>query len=134
MSGSQEDQHKCNTSLIHLPRNCTLGTVFFHPDVLDLPFLPHLKESAKLSYILAIEHSVDLMIVELRQSLLSTDFRMLQVLFLMHFLLLRHQFLTSVHLLLRARLVAVYVPLMLIIGIILSNRRLCKILYYSNKN
>ena len=36
---------------LNLPRNCTPGTVF-HPDVLDLPFLPHLKESAKLSYVL----------------------------------------------------------------------------------
>ena len=57
---------------LNLPHNCNSGTAF-HPDVLDLPFLLHLKESAKLSYILAIEHSVDLMIVELRQSLSSTD-------------------------------------------------------------
>jgi len=38
--------------LSNLPNNYTTGTAF-HPDVLDLPFLPHLKESAKLSYILA---------------------------------------------------------------------------------
>ena len=57
-----------------MPHNCTPGTVI-HSDVLDLSFLPHLKESAKLSYILAIEHSVDLMIIELHQSLLSTDFQ-----------------------------------------------------------
>jgi len=59
---------------LNLPRNCTPGTVF-HPDVLDLPFLPHFKESAKLSYILAVERSVDPMIVELRHSLLSTNFQ-----------------------------------------------------------
>ena len=49
---------------LNLPRNCTPGTVF-HPDVLDLPFLPHLKQSAKLSYILAIERSVDPLIIQL---------------------------------------------------------------------
>ena len=54
----------------NLPRNCTPGTVF-HPDVLDLPFLPHLKQSAKLSYILAIERSVDPLIIELRHSILA---------------------------------------------------------------
>ena len=59
---------------LNLPCNCTPGTVF-HPDVLDLLFLPHLKESAKLCYILAIERSDDPMIVELRQSLLSIDFQ-----------------------------------------------------------
>ena len=55
---------------LNLPRNCTPGTVF-HPDVLDLPFLPHLKQSAKLSYILAIERSVDPLIIELRHSILA---------------------------------------------------------------
>ena len=44
---------------LNLPSNCTPGTIF-HPDVLDLPFLPLLKE---LSYIMAIECSVDPMIV-----------------------------------------------------------------------
>ena len=37
--------------------------------------MPHLKESAKLSYILAVERSVDPIIVELRHSLLSNDFQ-----------------------------------------------------------
>ena len=55
---------------LNLPRNCTPGTVFL-PDVLDLPFLPHLKQSAKLSYILAIERSVDPLIIELRHSILA---------------------------------------------------------------
>ena len=36
-----------------------------------LPFLPHLKQSAKLSYILAIERSVDPLIIELRHSILA---------------------------------------------------------------
>ena len=44
-------------------------------DVLNLPFLPHLKESAKLSYILAVERSVDPIIVQLRHSLLSNVFQ-----------------------------------------------------------
>ena len=58
---------------LNLPRNyCTPATVF-HPDVLDLPFLPHFKESAKLSFILAVEHSIDPLITELRQSLLTPD-------------------------------------------------------------
>ena len=48
-------------SWLNLPRNCTPGTVF-HPDVLNLPFLP---QSAKLSYVLAVERSVDPLIVEL---------------------------------------------------------------------
>ena len=59
---------------LYLPSNCTPGTVFY-PDVLDLPFLSHLKESAKLSYILAVERSVDPIIVKLRHSLLSNDFQ-----------------------------------------------------------
>jgi len=37
--------------------------------------LPHLKGKAKLSYILAVECSVDPIIVELQHSLLSTDFQ-----------------------------------------------------------
>ena len=56
---------------LNLPRNCTPGTVF-HPDVLNLP---HLKESTKLSYILAVERSVDPIIVKLRHSLLSNVFQ-----------------------------------------------------------
>ena len=59
---------------LNLPRNCTPGTVF-HSDVLNLPFLTHLKESAKLSYILAVERSVDPIIVELWHSLLSNVFQ-----------------------------------------------------------
>ena len=38
---------------LNLPRKGTVS----HPDVLDLPFLPHLKESANLSCILAIERT-----------------------------------------------------------------------------
>ena len=37
--------------------------------------MPHLKESAKISYILAVERSVDPIIVELRHSLLSDVFQ-----------------------------------------------------------
>ena len=59
-------------SWLNLPCNCTPGTIF-HPDVLNLPFLPHLKESAKLSYILAVEWSVDPLIVELRHSVVANS-------------------------------------------------------------
>ena len=62
---------KSVNSWLNLHRNCTPGTVF-HPGVLNLPFLPHLKQSAKLSYILAVERSVDPLIVELRHSVLAT--------------------------------------------------------------
>ena len=43
--------------------------------MLNLPFLPHLEQSAKLSYVLAVEWSVDPLIVELQHSVLvnSTD-------------------------------------------------------------
>ena len=57
---------------LNLPQNCIPGTVF-HPSVLDLPFLPHFKECAKLSYVLTIECSSDPLIVELHHSLLTSD-------------------------------------------------------------
>ena len=41
--------------------------------MLNLPFVPHLKESAKLSYILAVERSVDPLIVELCHSVLANS-------------------------------------------------------------
>jgi len=59
---------------LNLSHNCTPETVF-HPDVLNLPFLPHVKESAKLLYLLAVERSVDPMIVELCHSLLLAEFQ-----------------------------------------------------------
>ncbi|XP_065903961.1 uncharacterized protein [Dysidea avara] len=59
-------------SWLNFPRNCNPGTVF-HLDVLNLPFLPHLKQSSKLSYILAIERSVDPLIVELQYSVLANS-------------------------------------------------------------
>ena len=43
---------------LNLPRCCTLATVF-HPDALSLPFLPQLREQAKMSMIMAIELSKD---------------------------------------------------------------------------
>ena len=59
-------------SWLSLPCNCTPGTVF-HSDVLNLPLLPHLKQSAKLSYVLAVEQSVDPLIVELQYSVLANS-------------------------------------------------------------
>jgi len=70
INSAQSSMLKFVKSWLNLPRNCTPGTVF-HPDVLNLPFLPHLKESAKLSYILAVERSVDPLIVELRHSVIA---------------------------------------------------------------
>ena len=55
ISSGQPSILKFGKSWLNLPQNCTPGTVF-HPDVLNLPFLP---QSAKLSYFLAIEQSVD---------------------------------------------------------------------------
>ena len=69
---SQSSLLKFVKKWLNLPRNCTPATVF-HPDVLDLPFLPHFKESTKLSFISAIERSEDPLIIELRQSLLTAD-------------------------------------------------------------
>ena len=43
---------------LNLPRCCTLETIF-HPDTLNLPFLPQLEEQAKMSMITAIELSKD---------------------------------------------------------------------------
>ena len=59
---------------LNLPHDCILVTVF-HPDVLDLCFLPHFKESAKLSLILAIDCFVDPLIIELQQSLLTPNYQ-----------------------------------------------------------
>ena len=70
IQASQSSMVKFVKRWLNLPRNCTSATVF-HLDVLDLPFLPHFKESAKLSFILAIERSVNPLITELRQSFLT---------------------------------------------------------------
>ena len=72
ISSAQSSVLKFVKSWLNLPRNCTPGTVF-HPDELNLPFLPHLKKSTKLSYILAVERSVDPLIVELRHSVLANS-------------------------------------------------------------
>ena len=105
---------------LNLPRNCTPGTVF-HPDALDLPFLSHFKELAKLSYILAIERSVDPMIVELCHSLYLLNFRMRLVLFF-DILSAAKSSVSNIHLsTFKSKLIVVCVPLMLIIGILLLN-------------
>ena len=41
--------------------------------MLNLPFLPHLKQSTKHSYVLAVEQSVDSLIVELRHSVIANS-------------------------------------------------------------
>ena len=55
---------------LNLPHNLMPGAVF-HPGVLDLPYLRYFQNFTKLSHILAIESSVDPMIVELCQSILT---------------------------------------------------------------
>ena len=72
IQASQSSVLKFVKQWLNLPCNCKSATVF-HPDVLDLPFLPHFKESVKLSFILAIECSVDPLITELQQSLLTSN-------------------------------------------------------------
>jgi len=72
IQASQSSLLKFVKKWLNLPCNCTPAAVF-HPDVLDLPFLPHFKESAKLYFILAIERSTDPLIIELRQSFFTTD-------------------------------------------------------------
>jgi len=69
IQASQSSLLKFVKKWLNLPTPATV----FHPDVLDLPFLPHFKKSAKLSFILAIERSTDPLIIELWQSFLTTD-------------------------------------------------------------
>ena len=45
-------------SWLNLPR-CLTQTAIYHPDVLHLPFLPHIKERAKLSTVSTLELSTD---------------------------------------------------------------------------
>ena len=49
---------------LNLPRCCTLATLY-HPHVLKLPFLPHIREQAKLSLVSALEFSLNPAIKEL---------------------------------------------------------------------
>ena len=72
ITSTQSSILKFVKSWLNLPRNSTPGTVF-HPDVLNLPLLPHLKQSAKLSCVLAVQRSVDPLIVELRYPVLGNS-------------------------------------------------------------
>ena len=92
---------------------CTPGAVF-HPDVLNLPFLPHLKQSAKLSYVLAVEQSVDPLIVELRYSVLANSPDVSPT--VLNSLSARLELLTFTLLHSRTMHVMIYIVLMLIIG------------------
>ena len=58
---------------MNLPRCCTLETIF-HPDVLNLLFLPQLEEQAKMSMITAIELSKDKHIQECLSLLSDSGF------------------------------------------------------------
>ena len=59
---------------LNLPRSSTLATLF-HPEVLNFPFLPHVREFAKLSMLCAIDHSSDAVINELACLLSDPEFR-----------------------------------------------------------
>ena len=49
---------------LYLPKCCTLSSIF-HPEVLNLPFLPHYQESAKLvSLVSSVETSKDPLVKE----------------------------------------------------------------------
>ena len=50
-------------SWLHLPKCCTLSSIF-HPEVVNLPFLPHYQESAKLSLVSSVETSKDPLVKE----------------------------------------------------------------------
>ena len=91
---------------LNLPCNCTPGTAF-HPDVLDLSFF--LISRNLLSYLISWLLNALLTKLLLNCGILAClmTFRMHQMLFLMLFLLLNLQFLTSIPLLLKARLVTI---------------------------
>ena len=58
---------------LNLPRCCTLATVY-HPEVLNLPFLPHCRKQAKLSMVGALEFSSDPTIKECLTLLKDPEF------------------------------------------------------------
>ena len=111
MTSIQSTQSSMLKFMKQWARNCTPATVF-HPDVLDLPFLPYFKESAKLSFILAIERSVDPLITQIRQSLLTPNYQDVSEVVFDALLLLRLLYLPSSQPLLRILPVKIYVPVM----------------------
>ena len=58
-----------------LPRNATQA-ILYHPDVLNVPSCDSLKTKAKLSFLVAIDHSTDHLIQELKPLLPSLSFKM----------------------------------------------------------
>ena len=58
---------------LNLPRCCTLATAY-HPEVLNLPFLPHCRQQAKLSMVGALEFSSDPTIKECLTLLKDPEF------------------------------------------------------------
>ena len=49
---------------LNLPR-CLTQAAIYHPDVLQLPFLPQIREQAKISMVTALEFSSDPYVKEL---------------------------------------------------------------------
>ena len=58
---------------LKLPKCCTLASIF-HPEVLNLPFLPHYQESAKLSLVSSVESSKDPVLKECVERLFNPEF------------------------------------------------------------
>ena len=73
ISNIQKKLTKFVKKWLNLPRCCTLATLY-HPDVLKLPFLPHIREQAKLSLVSALGFSLDPAIKELICLLKDPDF------------------------------------------------------------
>ena len=53
----QSSATRFNKKCLNL-RTCATPTAVFHPEVLNLPFLPHLREKAKLAFVSQIEASI----------------------------------------------------------------------------
>ena len=60
-------------SWLNLPKCSTLSSIF-HPEVLNLPFLPHYQKSAKLSLVSSVETSEDPLVKECVALLFNPEF------------------------------------------------------------
>ena len=69
----QQKATKFIKSWLNLPKCCTLASIF-HPDVLNLPFLPHCQEAAKISLVTSVEASKDPLVRECTSLLLDSEF------------------------------------------------------------
>ena len=65
--------HQVYQERLNLPKCCTLASIF-SAEVLNLPFLPHYQESAKLSLVSSVENSRDPMVKECVALLFNPEF------------------------------------------------------------